>query len=549
MNKTNAELLKENLEQKNEIKLLHNLIETLNGQLSLVTQQLKDSNAEAVKLRGTVQTLTDRIAGLLNQVYGPRSERARIINPYQMSLFGDDEQETKPVGEPPSGEVEEDAPVKPKTKRKRKRNELPKGAQEIKTVVGLPPEKQFCPKHPEIPLVEVGESYVRTVIHYTPAKLVIENIYRIVYQCPKCKKEGTFSLVNARVPNALLPHSRLTASLAAHILTRKFMMGLPFERQTIEFNRLGYELESKDMSQWTIALEKYYFQYITDYLHKELLKTDVIHADETPVQVHREDGRKDTSESYLWMFGTGPFEDGHPIRIFVYRPGRSGDYAKEFLRGFKGTLVHDQYAGYNKVKNVTHAGCLDHLRRKFVDAQKCAPKGTCGIASEAIKKLGELYVIEKELKEETVEKRQKERQARAKKIAEDFFAWLKEKQPTVPAQSKTGKAISYALKGEKTYLEYLKNGKVCMTNAPAERAIRPVAVGRKNWLFCGSPRGAKACASLYSIVETCKANGLDPGKYLNYILERMPEEGNPGNPEVIEKYMPWSTEIQNNCKA
>lgn len=548
MAKTRAELIQENLEKDNEIKSLRQLVDTLSTQLKVMAEQLKHNNEEMFHLKATIQSLTDRITLLLQRKYGSSSERMKDTNPYQMSLFGD-EPKPETVPEVSSEEAEGQAAPKAATKKKRTRNPLPKGAKEIKTVIGLPEEEQYCSKHPGVKLVEAGEVFVRTVVHYKPAELFIEHIYKKVYRCQKCAGENGFNLVNAKVPSALLPHSRLTASLAAHVLTQKFVMGLPFYRQVMDFSRMGYELESRDMSNWVMALDEYYFQYITDYLHKELLKTDVIHADETPFQVHREDGRKDTSESYLWMYGTGTFEEGHPIRMFSYCPGRSGDFAKEFLKGFKGTLITDQYAGYNKVEGVTHAGCLDHLRRQFVNAQKCAKDKKDAIASEAITKLGKLYAIEAELKDSSPEDRKKERQAKAKDIAEDFFEWLEKVRPGVAPKSKTGKAISYALNGKATYLAYLDNGKVCMTNSPAERAIRPIAVGRKNWLFCGSPRGARACASCYSIVETCRANGVDPRKYLNYILERMPQEGNLASSKILEKYMPWNEDIQKNCKV
>lgn len=290
-----------------------------------------------------------------------------------------------------------------------------------------------------------------------------------------------------------------------------------------------------------------------------LLGASVLHADETPVQVHRESearSQRKKQQSYMWLYATSPLEQGRPpIRLFEYQPSRSGDCAVAFLKGFRGVLVHDQFSGYNKLEGVTHAGCWAHLRRRFVEVARNAgqhddpaKKKRTALSQQAIEKMQPIYALEEKAKALAPEERQKLRLSQEKPLVEAFFAWAETTLPLVAPKCKLAEAFRYALKAKDALCVYLGNGCVSMTNNPAENAIRPFTVGRKNWLFSDSPKGAAASAAIYSLVETAKANGLDPEKYLAYVLTNMPDKTFKDNPALLEEFMPWAKAAQEACK-
>ena len=514
-------------------------------------EELARENAELKKQceqqNNEIQYLREQLANLKKVVFASRTEKTReLIPPDQLNLFDEAEQEANErIPEPAVAETT----VKEHTRKKHSRNEKVAQLPHEKEVCDVPEEDKHCEIHPEAELVEIAEKFVRTEVRYIPAQIRVVDVYQKVYQCPECKKEGRFGLKKAEVPPSLLPHSLATPALAAQVLTQKYEMGVPFHRQEKAWKELSFPLTRTTMANWTMALSKYYLAPLMDHMRQRLLGEAVLHADETTVQVHREKGRKNNADSYMWVYCTSPLAAGPAIRVFEYRPGRRGEYAKEFLKGFHGTLVHDQYKGYNKVECVTHAGCWAHLRRKFVEAmvgQAASPESTAG---QAVLRLKEIFAIESSLQELTAEERREKRLDQEKLLVEAFFSWLEKLKSTIVPKSKLGEAVIYALEGKKSYLTYLEDGNVSMTNAAAENAIRPFAVGRQNWLFSDSPKGASASAAFYSMIETCKANGISASKYLTYIFTKMPKEASLNSLETLESYMPWNELIQETCKA
>ena len=265
--------------------------------------------------------------------------------------------------------------------------------------------------------------------------------------------------------------------------------------------------------------------HITDRLRKELLSQGYVHVDETPMQVMKEPGKKNTSKSYFWAYASIK-DSPRPVRMFVYEPGRSGDYPSAFLNEFKGTIITDAYNGYRKVRGVNRALCWAHARRAYTDALPSGKGGESNtLLAKGIEYINKLFDTERELEELSPSKRYIKRKELIAPVLEEYWSWVGTNIGHTLPQSKIGKALNYSYSNREGLSLFMEDGNIPISNNLAENSIRPVVVGRKNFLFCGSPGGAGATACIYSIVETAKANGLDPHKYIEYLLKKMPEIG------------------------
>jgi transposase len=266
-----------------------------------------------------------------------------------------------------------------------------------------------------------------------------------------------------------------------------------------------------------------------DLLYKELHAGPLINVDETPVQVLNEPGRANTTKSYMWVFRGGDPEK--PVLIYRYSPTRSGEVAREVLQGYRGYCQTDAFSGYDgleqAIEGIRLVGCFAHARRNFVkviDARGKGAKKKTGSAEVALGYIGQLYRIEKATRaaELSPSEIQRFRIDKAKPVLEEFKAWLEKRKNETPPKGFLGKAINYTLSRWSRLIGYLENGHITPDNNAAENAIRPFVVGRKNWLFAGSPNGADAAATLYSLIETAKACRLDPYQYLRLLFEKIP---------------------------
>ena len=354
------------------------------------------------------------------------------------------------------------------------------------------------------------------------------------------------------MPQPVLAKSIASPSSVAHVIAQKYQFSMPLYRQEQEWKSIGIALSRATLANWVIRSAEDWLMPLVDCMHAELLKQPVIHADETPVQVLNEKGRKNKTKSYMWVYTNGEFvQDGHQIRIYEYHPGRNGGFAGKFLEGYAGILQTDGYAGYEQISCKAHALCWVHARRYFVDA---IPAGISqedaaeSISGQAIRKINELFALDKELSHKSAEERQTERLRLEKDKLEAFFVWLERIQPKVLPKSALGKAVNYALNHRKGLSVFLTDGNIALSNNICELAIRNFTIGRKNWLFSASPKGASASAAVYSIVETSKANDLEPFRYLTYLLEKLPNINFKIHPEVLKDFLPWSKEVQQKCK-
>lgn len=508
-------------------------------QFQQMENRIGELEKENKRLHETVQFLTQKL-------YGRSTERTSSlpIGIEQLSLF--DEAETEAVPSAPEPDLKEVLGYQRK-KNKGGRVELLKDIPHHKFLCTLVDQDRCC-EACHTTLVVVGEEFVRTEIEFIPATVRAIDVYRETFECRTCRKHGRPYMEKAPTPDPVIQHSMASPSSVAWVMHQKFVNALPLYRQEKEWQTLGVTLSRATMANWMIVASRDWLTPLVNRIHQKLLQETHVHADETVVQVMNETGRKNTTDSYMWVYSSGQHSK-HSIRIFEYQPGRSGKYPQAFLKGFKGYLHSDAYSGYTKIADVTRCLCWAHLRRKFVDA---LPKDThnpeATLPSEGIAYCNKLFEIEKSLENLSSEQRQMERLEREKPVLDAFWAWVESARGKVVPKSKLGEALKYARNHQREFMNYLLDGNCSISNNLAENSIRPFTIGRKNWLFSGSPKGAAASAAIYSIIETAKANDLNPYKYLLYLFKQLPAVTFLQHPEFLDDYFPWSLEIQETCK-
>jgi transposase len=323
----------------------------------------------------------------------------------------------------------------------------------------------------------------------------------------------------------ILPKSIATAGLFAHVLTNKFCDHLPYHRQEKIFHRHGIDISRANLSNWQIQFYER-FDRLEELLWADLLAAPVILSDETPLQVLREKHRRDTQKSYMFAFATDwSAQTTEKIRMFQYREMRSASFLADRFRNYAGVLATDGYKSYDALcreGNIMHSACWAHVRRKFVDILKTSKRDS--FANEIVEQIKKLYAIEGLCREngDPPDKVLTLRQKQSGPVVDVIFARLKAKQREVPPSVPVGQAITYALGQEPKLRLFLSNGAVPIDTNAVENAIRPFVLGRKNWLFSGSPRGADSSALIYSLIETAKANGIEPYFYLRHLFEKLP---------------------------
>jgi len=511
--------------------------ETLPENVQILQQMLLDSRIlfENLQARYDKETgiLLEQISLLRQQLYGRKSEKlAADGGPQPLPLFDLPEPESiEPVAET----VEVPAHVRKKCGRKPLSENLPR----VEVIHDIPAEEKICGCGQE--LSRIGEE-VSEQLDIIPAKIqVIRNI-RPKYACRHCEgleDDGPTVKIAPAVPQ-VIPKSIASPGLLAHILTGKFVDALPFYRQEKQFFRLGVDLSRTSMSNWSMKAALA-CQPLLNLLQDEILAGFSINIDETTLQVLKEPGRDPTSTSFMWVFRRGDPE--RPVLIYQYHPTRAGSVVAAFLGDFQGYVQTDGYSGYDfldRTKGICHIGCLAHARRKFMDVIKAQGKNRkAGSADIALGYIRKLYEIEKKATTKSLspDAIHQLRQEEAKPLLDHFHDWLLKKAPLTPPKGLLGKAITYALNQWNRLVGYLADGRLAPDNNATENAIRPFVIGRKNWLFGGTPEGAAASALFYSLIETAKANMLEPYAYLRFMFEKLPTA------TTLEDYdalLPWN---------
>lgn len=351
------------------------------------------------------------------------------------------------------------------------------------------------------------------------------------------------------MPKPVLPGSFVSPSLMAFVMDRKYALALPLYRQEQQFKHFGIDLSRQTLANWMIRGANDWLVHLYDRLHAKLMEHDILHADETTLQVLREEGRTAANKSYMWLYATGHTDV--PIYLYDYRTTRASKHPINMLSGFKGYLHTDGYAGYNSIPDVKLVGCFAHARRKFSDALKALPESstqTSSVAQEGLDYCNQLFHLEQKFKDLDADERYRGRLEQSKPILDAFETWLKAKKKQVLPKSALGQAIEYSLKQWDKLCAFLLDGRLEISNNRGERAIKPFVIGRKNFLFSNTPKGATASAVIYSIIETAKANGLSPFHYLTHLFEQLP---NIDLKDIasLDALLPWSDSLPESCKV
>lgn len=521
----------------------------LTEQIRILTDKLQEALDSIDSLRKENRSLQDSVEYYRKQLYGKSSEKTASLGVKdqiegQLSLFDEAEITADPKEPEPDLVIQ----VKGYTKKRYKGQKKEKlgEIEHIKRICDLAEEDKKCDVCGS-EMVEVGEVLVRTEMQFIPARVVAIDIYQKTYECRNCRKNGEKNMVSAPVPDPVLPHSLASPSTVAWVIHQKFEQAVPLYRQEKEWKDLGVEISRATMANWLLAVSRDWLHPMTARLREILLREHIIQADETPVQVLNEPKRENTTKSYMWVYSTN-CHCKTPIRIFKYEAGRKYKFPLKFLEGFSGYLISDAYEAYAQIPGVKNCLCYIHLRRKFVDA---ITKNLTGVEETATGKgiayCNRLLEIERTLADLSAEERKAKREELERPLLDEFFAWIEDTNCISYMGDKLRRALNYGQSHKEQFYYFLEDGDIAVHNQVCENAIRPFTIGRKNWLFTGSPKGAEASADIYSLIETAKANGLRPKKYIEYLLSVLPGMDFHNHPEYLDDLMPWAKEAQELC--
>ena len=525
-----------------------------NSQLNTTVKHLVDALTQKDKALADMQTrldeMTEELKLLRKKLFGSSTEH--MSNPYvnsdQLTIYPFLGIEPEKEPEPVEAEYIE---IQGYTKSKKAKSTLKEQFSNIPVkqvfIDSLSDEDKICPSC-GTEMQPIGTEIIRReVIHVKPSMYMLEYV-GTTYGCPVCKDtEDPQFVKDNKAPAALIKGSYTSPSLASWILYEKFAKSVPFYRLEKSLEELGAKVSRTTMANWAIQCNSLYFKHLTDYFHRELLKRKYLMMDETPIQVLHEPGRTPESKSYVWLMRSG--NDGlPPIIYYRYAPTRSGDVALELTDGIQpGTyLMCDGFSGYNKLKDVRRCTCYAHIRRYFYEAIPAGhDRDITNPAVQGVMYCNKLFsyenkYAERHYKPETIKKR---RLKDEKPVIEAFLDWA-DKQ-VVTGNSKFSKALTYFKNRRNDLMTYLEDGHCSLSNNWSENSIRPVTVGRKNWLFSSSVDGAEASMNIYTIIEMAKLHGLNRQKYLEYILEHRPSAEM--TDEELSLLAPWNKDVQETC--
>jgi len=453
--------------------------------------------------------------------YGPSSEK----HPGQGELFNEAEQIADEAQRP-------QAPEKPAKKSKAGRKGLSDKLPREQVYLNLTEaEKEGA--------TNTFYSKIKEELDIIPAKV---RVLEYMQEKAVFAQDGKQTIIAAAQPVHPLGKSIASVGLLAYIIVAKYCDALPLYRLEKILARYGGSITRTSMANWIIRLFEPFMPLI-NLMKEHQLESDYLQADETRIQVLKEPGRAATSDKWMWVIRGGPPDQ--PVVVFEYDASRCAEVPSRLLEGFSGTLQTDGYAGYNKVcreNNIIRIGCWDHARRKFVDAVKGMStkqnrSTKVSKADVALSKIRKLYAIEDNIKSLSPKERYEQRQQQSLPILKDLNSWLEKNISKLPKDSLTYTAMYYTLNQWETLIRYCENGHLRISNVLAENAIRPMAVGRRNWLFSDTPKGAQGSATCYSLIETAKANALEPYDYLHHVLQHIAAAD---TVEKLEALLPWN---------
>lgn len=519
------------------------LISRMDKELKTKDSELQSKEKEIDNLKKELAFLRSQILNKNKKIFGQSSEQ---VDSKQLSLFNDAEKNSDSKAEEPA--IEEITYRRKKTSNAGKKDNLA-GLERVVIEHKLDDSEMQCNECGNT-LTIIGKKS-KEILKYKPAELYIEEHVTYTYACKNCEAEtDKANIISAKSPVSFLYKSMASNELLAHVISMKYQYSMPLYRMESYFKMMNVSLSRQTLSNWIIGCAAR-LEPLFDYMRQELLKRSYIHADETYVKVIEENGKDSKSKRFMWLYRSGGI-DKHII-LYDYQNTRSGSCAERFLQGFCGYLQTDGYEGYNKVRHIKRLYCMAHIRRKFYDIiSTLTPEALKqSHALEGFNYCEQLYKIEKELKEQYIDSddyydiRHTIRLQKSEPILKNFQQYVDREIINALPKSPLGKALAYAQKLLPYMRTFLTNGCLEIDNNAAERSIKPFVIGRKNWMFSKTVKGAHSSAVIYSIIETAKANGLAPEKYLLYLFEMIADK-EVMDKEMLKKCMPWSDNIPDN---
>ncbi len=507
--------------------------DTLPTDVAALQKMVASLREENHDLAAKVERLNEQFRLAQQKRFGKSSE----AHPGQGELFNEAEELVEQTTE----QVDEESETITYTRRKTKAEKISKDIPRERVIHDIADEDKFCDSC-EHPLHQIGED-TNEKIEFIPAQVKVIINVRPKYACKACEMNSTSNKIKqAPVPTSIIPKGYATPSLLSQIITSKYQYGLPLYRQEAMFKQYGIELSRQTTAKWMLKCADI-LQILYDTLRRILLEQPVIFSDDTTVNVIGDN----KSKSYMWLYGCGADSpdtkivgtDIPNIVLYDYNISRGGQVVVDYLDGYDGYMHADGYAGYHKTQ-ATIVGCWAHARRYFTDAQKAMGKHKSGKVEWALNHIQKLYRVEILIKDKTPDERYRIRQEKSLPLLAQFKAWLIKSEQDVMKQNDLSKAIQYCLNQWQKLQRYTLDGRLCIDNNRAERAIKPFVMGRRAWLFSQNAKGAKASAVLYSIVESAKANGLTPYDYLTHLLEQFSQP----DPD-IKQLLPWNVKLRN----
>jgi transposase len=476
-------------------------------EIARLTELIRSQNATLRSQEIKIQALIQEVAYLRRMRYGVKSEALSAV---QQQLFEDDI-----VQDIAAVEAELNLPALPATPRTRAgRQTLPEHLARVE--VRHEPDSCTCSVC-QSNLVKIGED-VSEQLDIEPARFFVIRHIRPQYACRQCE-----TVTAAPVAPAVIDGSLAAPGLLTWVAISKYLDHLPLYRLEQIAARQQVNLSRSTMSEW-IGRIGFALQPLADRLAELLKQQAVLHADETPVK-QLDPGAGKTKRAYLWTYRSNDLDSGPPIVVFDYQSSRSGQHARDFLHGWQGSLMVDDYGGYKKMFAadakfaVTELGCWAHARRKFFDLQV---SGGHSSAAEALRRIAKLYAIEEQARAMDHAARAEHRQQNSVPILTEMHEWLIHLRVVTADGSGLARAIDYTLHRWPSLIRYAQTGNLPIDNNPVENAIRPIAIGKKNWLFAGSERAGKRAAAIQSLFATAKLNGIEPSAWLKDTLEKLP---------------------------
>lgn len=523
--------------------------------LSAQVESLADENARLAKdnarYLGELDRLLEQIKLMNTRHWGSKSEK---VIPEQLSLFNGVEADADDSACEPS--IDEAIFQDPKPRRRGGKRRLDfEGMETIIVEHKMPESARICAQCGD-KLADMKVEVTKTV-RLVPAHLVVEEHRREVLCCKHCNmqnaEDGSVDsvIVRAPMPKMPIPHSFATPSLLSYVINAKYTNATPLYRLEEDFAYLGAGISRQNMANWILNVHRRWLSSVHARMKEKLLEHDILHCDETRVQILKEPNREPSSTSYVWLFRTAAVDT--PICLYEYHPTRAGKVVAHFLENWRGSITTDGYEPYfNLGPAVTNTACLVHVRRKFAQIVKTAGGDAKAakvesVALEARRRIDELFHIDSAFDAMEPAARKAARLADLAPKMTDFESWARIQRDKAVPRMELHKALSYALKYWPYVTNVLDDGRLELSNNIAERAIKPFVIGRKNWLFSNTPRGADASAAIYSIVVTAKLNGLKPRDYIEWLLTEMPNTEDLQG-DAIDRFLPWSADVPESCR-